>query len=275
MATVDTSFRSPHPLKLGPWRWPAFLFCLAFVTLGALIPLGRLVFEAGGGHLPAGWSVDTVRGAFGRAIELSRENVLHTLLYSGAAALVAVPCALVIGHAVQRTRAGWTLEAFSILPIAVPAVLLGIGTIALWSRPLTAQFYASGGMVVLLLVGRYLAFPVLVSSGAVASYDQRLEDAGRLAGAGPARRLWSLVAPSLLPSLMGGWVLVFVLCVRELDAAILVPAANDMVMYRVFNQVHFGRSDFVAALALIVVFLIVLPGLLWTLFARRRMEILP
>ena len=42
-----------------------------------------------------------------------------------------------------------------------------------------------------------------------------------------------------------------------------------------FNQVHFGRSDFVAALALIVVFLIVLPGLLWTLFAKRRMELLP
>ena len=275
MATVDTSFRSPRALRLGAWRWPAFLFCAAFVTLGALVPLGRLVFEAGGGHLPAGWSVATFRGAFARAIELSRENVAHTLGYSAAAATLAVPAALVLGHAVQRARCGWTIEALAILPLAVPGVLLGIGTVALWSRPATAGFYAGGGLVVLLLIGRYLAFPVLVSSGAVASLDARLEDAGRLAGAGPARRLLSLVAPSLLPSLFGGWVLVFVLSVRELDAAILVPAANDMVMYRVFNQVHFGRSDFVAALALIVVFLIVLPGLLWTLFGKRRMELLP
>ena len=47
--------------------------------------------------------------------------------------------------------------------LAVPGVLLGIGTIALWSRPATADFYAGGGLVVLLLIGRYLAFPVSVS----------------------------------------------------------------------------------------------------------------
>lgn len=275
MATVDSRFRAPRPLALGPWRWPALVFCLVFVALGALVPVGRLLFEAGGGHLPAGWSGETLRAAFARALELSRDNIASTLGYTTAAATLAVPAALVLGHAVQRTRAGWGLEALSILPLAVPGVLLGIGTIALWSRPLTADFYAGGGLVVLLLVGRYLAFPVLVSSGAVASLDPRLEDAARLAGAGPVRRLCAIVAPSLLPSLLGAWVLVFVLSVRELDAAILVPAANDMVMYRVFNQVHFGRSDFVAALALVVVFLILLPGLLWSLFARRRMELLP
>jgi hypothetical protein len=39
--------------------------------------------------------------------------------------------------------------------------------------------------------------------------------------------------------------------------------------------VHFGRDDFVAALALIVVFFVLLPGLLWSLFARERLEVLP
>ena len=89
------------------------------------------------------------------------------------------------------------------------------------------------------------------------------------------RRLLQLVAPNLWPSLMAAWILVFVLSVRELDTAILVPAANEAVMIRVFNAVHFGRADFVAALALIVVFLIALPGLLWSLFAGRRLEVLP
>jgi hypothetical protein len=46
-------------------------------------------------------------------------------------------------------------------------------------------------------------------------------------------------------------------------------------MFRVFNAVHFGRDDFVAALALMLVFLILLPGTLWALLARRRMEVLP
>ena len=69
--------------------------------------------------------------------------------------------------------------------------------------------------------------------------------------------------------------LVFVLALRELDATLLVPAANHTAMFRIFNQIHFGRDAFVAALALLLVFLIVLPGLLWSLFARKRLELLP
>jgi len=46
-------------------------------------------------------------------------------------------------------------------------------------------------------------------------------------------------------------------------------------MFRVFNAVHFGRDDFVAAMALLLVFLILLPGTLWAVFSRRRLEVLP
>ena len=50
---------------------------------------------------------------------------------------------------------------------------------------------------------------------------------------------------------------------------------NKTAMLRVFNGVHFGRDSYVAALSLLVIFAIVLPGLLWSLFARKRLEILP
>ena len=69
--------------------------------------------------------------------------------------------------------------------------------------------------------------------------------------------------------------MVFVLSMRELDAAILVPAANQMAMFKLFNAVHFGRDDFVAAMSLLIVFATVLPALLWALFSDRRLEVLP
>jgi ABC-type spermidine/putrescine transport system permease subunit II len=84
-----------------------------------------------------------------------------------------------------------------------------------------------------------------------------------------------IVAPALMPSLMGGWILMFVLAMRELDAAILVPAANDTVMFRMFNAVHFGRDDFVAALALLILFVTIVPGVLWRLFSSKELEVLP
>jgi hypothetical protein len=54
-----------------------------------------------------------------------------------------------------------------------------------------------------------------------------------------------------------------------------VPAANKTAMLRVFNGVHFGRDSYVAALSLLVMFTILLPGILWSVFARKRLEVLP
>ena len=45
-----------------------------------------------------------------------------------------------------------------------------------------------------------------------------LEEAGELAGAGPATRLFRIVGPAVRPSQNGGGGRVFVMAMRELDA---------------------------------------------------------
>ncbi len=273
LGTLDSDFVAPSPLDLGSLRWPLAALAWALVALGALIPIGRMVFEAGGG--PEGWKLTRMQLAFVRAIDLCRENLLASLGYSAAAATLAVPLGLVLGHAISRWRFGWLLELLALLPLAAPAILFGIGNIALWNTPMTHAVYTSGGMVIMMYLGRFLAFPTLISAGAVASLNPELEQAAELACASPTRRLLRIVAPSILPSLIGGWMLTFILAMRELDAAILVPAANDTAMFRMFNAVHFGRSDFVAALALLIIFITITPGLLWRLFGGREIEVLP
>jgi iron(III) transport system permease protein len=288
MASLAGGFRSPAPLALGAWRWPACAAALGLILLGAGIPLGRLLYEAGnmprhaeelglwtGEAWAAGWA--SAREAFGLAIERAQGDLRRSLIYSSAAALLAVPLGLVLGHAVERARprAGRALELVSLLPLAAPAILFGIGIIVLWNRDVTALVYDSSAMAIILLVGRFAVFPVLISAGAVAALDPRLEEAGALGGAGPLRRLAAIVAPSLRGALAGGFVLVFVLAMRDLDSAILVPAMNQTAIFRAFNGVHFGRDSYVAALSLLLVFAVVLPGLLYTLFARRRLEVLP
>ena len=102
-----------------------------------------------------------------------------------------------------------------------------------------------------------------------------MEEAATLAGVSPARRFLHIVAPLLKGTLVASFLLVFVFAMRDLDSAILVPAANKTAVCRLFNAMHFGRQSFIAALALMIVFAILLPGLLWSLFAKKRLEILP
>jgi iron(III) transport system permease protein len=273
LASFGGDFRQPSKLALGLWRWPAFVFVVVVLSLGALFPIARLVWESGGG--PRGFTLATMSKAYGLAIDRGRGDLRNSLVWAFAAASLSLPIGLVIGHAIERARHGRWFEPFALAPIAVPAILFGIGAIVVWNHDWSANFYDGGGLVVLLLVGRFVVFPILVAAGAVAMLDPKLEEAALLAGARPLKRLLAIVAPSLRSALAGGWVLVFVLALRELDATILVPAANHTALFRIYNAVHFGRDDFVAALALIAIFLIVLPGLLWSLFARTRLELLP
>jgi iron(III) transport system permease protein len=273
LATIDADWKRPARLRLGAWRWPALAFVLAVVAATAVAPITRLVWEAGGGT--RGWSGETLGASFAKAFDVGRMNLRQSLVDASLAALLCAPVALVLGHALGRARKGRALELAAVLPIAVPAILFGIGAIVVWNRDWTARFYESDAMVVTLMVGRFAVFPVLIVAGAVAMLDRRLEEAAAMAGARPARRLVSIVAPSIAGSLLGGAALVFVLCLRELDAAILVPAANGTILFRIYNAVHFGRDDFVAALALLAIFFVVLPGLAWSLFARKRLEVLP
>jgi iron(III) transport system permease protein len=277
-------------LRLRAWRWPAFALALGLVLVAALLPLGRLLWEAAEGPSMArrtdgaGWSerlpllAEALRRSFRQALERARSDLGNSLAWGAAAAAACLPVALVLGHALERARrraVGRTLELLVVLPFAAPAILFAIGEIVLWNRPATARFYDGPGMVILLLAGRYLPFAVLVVSGAVAALDRTLEEAGASAGAGPVERLARIVTPLLASALVGAFVLVFVFSVRELDAVLLIPSANQTALFRIYNGVHFGRDAYVAALALLVAFSVLLPGLLWTLFARRRLELLP
>ena len=311
-ATLDSNFVTPARLQLGALRAPAFLFCFAIVALTTLVPLGRLFWEASGGPrvwadsmvaaelghsleedetvvlslterlsaLPtlAGQQWSNFQAAFNLALERSRSDLKNSLMWSFEAALICCILGLILGHAIERARNRWlgrALELTALLPLAAPAILLGIGTIVVWNHGPTANFYDSGGMSVVLFVGRFATFAILLLSGAVASLSPSLEESAALSGAGPIRRMTSIVAPSLRGSLVACFILVFVFSMRELDAALLVPAANKTAILRVFNGVHFGRDDYVAALTLLLVFAILLPGLLWSIFARKRLEILP
>ncbi len=272
--SLGGDYRRAALLALGRWKLPALAFVLGLLALSVGLPLGRLVWEAGGGA--RGFSPGNVGSAFARALELARTNLRASLLFSALAAACTAPLALVLGHALARASRGQrTASLLVLLPISVPAILFGIGSIAQWNHAATAAVYDSGAMAVLLFTGRFAPLAVLALASATAMLDPRLEEAARLAGAGPVRRLLFIVAPALLPGILGAALLIFVLALRELDAAILVPAANSTVLFRLYNAVHFGRDDFVAALALLVVFFVLLPGTLHALFGRRRLEILP
>ena len=66
--------------------------------------------------------------------------------------------------------------------------------------------------------------------------------------------------------------LIFVLALRELDLAVVLPAANATAVRRLANAVHFQHEDWSGGIALLLLSLAVLLPLLPSLLAGRRLS---
>jgi iron(III) transport system permease protein len=231
----------------------------------------------------AGRQLDTFASAFGKAFERARDDVRRSLWLSVVAATAAVALGLVLGHAAERSRYGTAILMAALIPIAVPGTLFGIGTATLWDGAWLANltggastdFYATQAMASLLYIGRLAPFAILIVAGAVGSVPRVSEWAAASVGAGPVTTLVRIVAPAITGAMAASWICVYAFAMRELDSALVVPEARRTAIVRVFNGVHFGRDEYVAALSLVLIFTILLPGMLWAAFSKRPAKVLP
>lgn len=230
-----------------------------------------------------GRQLTTFAGAFGKAFDRARDDVRRSLWLSVVAATFALALGLVLGHAAERSRHGTTLLMAALIPIAVPGTLFGIGSATLWDGAWLASltggastdFYATPAMASLLYIGRLSPFAILIVAGAVGSVPKVSEWAAASVGAGPVTTLTRIVTPAITGALAASWICVYAFAMRELDSALVVPEARRTAIVRVFNGVHFGRDEYVAALSLVLIFTILLPGMLWAAFSKRPAKVLP
>ncbi len=245
-------------------------WCSLVIGISVAGPFGTLLAKAG--------SLENYKKAITNPG--ARSDILTSL---GSSATAATAMTL-LGFALALTIVSWRrrhhaaragiLEAVVLLPLAVPALMMGVGLIRIWNRP-TPFFdavYTSQAIVVLVCIARYLPFPVLALESSLSRIDPSLDEAGALSGASWARRLGRISWPLLRHGFSAAWILAFVFSMRELDTMVLLPSGNESLAFRVFNEVHFGRDPEIASICLILVFLIALPPVLYSLVTTRGVD---
>lgn len=237
---------------------------VALILAQAVLPVGNLLLSV------RSWRV--LAEAFTEAIP-----ELRTSLWTASVAALLAPL-LALGPArvltVVRAHPGvWFLL---LLPLAVPGPLVGIGLISLWNRPGVA-LYSTGWMPVLAALARFtpLAVPVLVAQRRRMAVP--LVEAARLF-ARPWDVWWRVELPLTLPGLISAACLVFVLTLGELGATlIVVPPGYATLTMRIYTYMHYGASEGVAALSLMLSAICLLVGaigfLVWRLWSRAAIEV--
>jgi iron(III) transport system permease protein len=89
---------------------------------------------------------------------------------------------------------------------------------------------------------------------AISSVSKSLEDAARTLGAGPWRTIRRILLPLIKPGLLTGWVIIFVDCMKELPATLMLrPVAFDTLSVRVWMETSEALWEMAAPPALLIV----------------------
>jgi len=256
--TVGGEFQKLPIRRLGPWRWPALLLPAFYLVCGLVIPVLVMgLWAAGSTVINQPMSVGTLGESLGLAIREAGDDLSYTVAIGVATSLLLLMVAVPLARLAARRLP--IVDHLSVLPVAVPAILLAIGLVKVYNHPVAGQvytrvgdFYDSWGIVAAAYAARFLPFAVLTLSHASRRVSPSLEEAALLTGRGPFARAFKVHLPLLRPAIWSAACLIFILSLRELDMAVVLPAGNGTVVRRLSNIVHFGGENMGGALALLL-----------------------
>jgi len=185
--------------------------------------------------------------------------------------VLGVACALAIAR-LQRRRTGRLIDLLSVASDTVPAIVLAIGFIFLWNAPwLPVTPYNTPAMVVIGYVVVLLPMVVQNVKNSRAAIDERLLEAATISGAGTGYTLRRIMLPLLMPGIITGWLLGFLLALREVVFSSLVrPAALDLLSPWIMNEFDQGNRADAMAMTVIGVLGSVLVLVVVDTLRRRR-----
>lgn len=274
----DRGVPRPLPLRpLGRWRWPALAVPVLYLGAGVLLPvvvLARWALGSAQAREPMGlpFAQQSFQKAMTEGLTPLCNSVVLAALVAGLVVLLALPLAR------QSARRWPALDLLVALPAAVPAVLLGMGLIRAYHDSVLglvgSDFYSGLGFATCGYAARFLPFAALTLAAVARRQSVAAEEAGALVARPPFVRALRLHLPPLLPAAWSAGVLTFVLALRELDLAVVLPAANATAVRRLSNAVHFQHEDWSGVIALLLLTIAVLVPLLPSLLAGRRLSTL-
>ncbi|MBD3764239.1 MAG: iron ABC transporter permease [Rhodobacterales bacterium] len=255
---LTRSARPVSPVPLGGWRAGlATAACVVPFVLGFVLPVAVMGWHAL--RVPSAWAAP----GLGRAL-------IHSLVTGGLAAALAVTGALFLVYGVRLARRA-VLRAvlpLTVLGYAAPGAVLAVGLLvplaALDHRLADGVLALTGADPGLMITGTAAALVIAyvvrffgIAQGAVDSAFGRVSPnlplAARSLGRGPGGVLAAVYLPLMRRSVAMAALVVFVDCLKELPATLLLRPFNyDTLATRVHEQASLERLEQAAPAALLV-----------------------
>jgi iron(III) transport system permease protein len=262
--------------RLGRGRSVAFAAVVGYVLLSIVAPGFALLEGTFRTNLyvpnvaalfaPAGLSFAPIVSAVTDPVVLS--GALNSFGSGLGAALVGTALFFTVAYVVYRTKLPGraALEYLATVPVAIPALVLGIGILWTWlASPLPVY-----GTLALLSIGYVTRFfPQgyrAVASSMMQVHDD-LEHAAQIGGASRRQILWHIMLPLIRDGVASSIFIVFILSLRELTTSLFLYTTGTrtlaIVIYEKYISGSWSQVASISVIFTVVLALVTLSGRRW------------
>ncbi len=278
--TVSGKGLKPAKVDLGWFRIPALILGALYFVVTAVLPIGALIFVAMHDSPYVASVVGSIQAGnlnFNAFADVLTNSTVHkattnSLVVSISAAVIGTVLAFIVSYVVNRTRipgrAG--LGYISMIPLAVPAIVLGLGLLWTW---LLIPLPVYGTLVVMVIAFTAAQMPqgFQGASAGILQIHQDLEDSAVMHGANRVRAIWRVTVPLLRVPLTSTFLLLLMLSMRELTVPLfLFTTDTRLLSIVIFDNYENGILQSSAATSVLYCVLIFLLAWLARRFGEER-----
>jgi iron(III) transport system permease protein len=252
------------PLRLGPWRWPAFAAIALWFAITVIIPIAGITLRSFVEYWGEGVALSEVLTLAHYRELFEYPNVVRAMVNTFGIGVIGGAIAVVgytaIALSIHRWQSPWTrlVDYLVLVPRAMPGLVAGLAMlwVFLFVKPLTPlkETLVSVWLAYTIV---WMAYGMRLVSGTLLQVGPELEEAARTIGASEIQVKRDVTVPLIKYGMLASWLLVFLIFVREYSTGIyLLGPGTEVIGSLLVSLWGTGAIDLVSALSVVNVVMI-------------------
>ena len=277
--TVTGKGFRPNRIDLGRWKWVAFGYNVFYIFVTVVLPIFSILVVS----LHNVWVGKIILADFTTlnyerllffwsptAITPATNGIVNSIILSLAGATIAMALAIILTFQIHRRRGRFAglLDFLCAVPVGFPGIVLGMGILVVYIK---TPIYGTLWILLLGYVTRFFPYGQRNVASVMLAISEELEQSSRLAGASWATTLKRITIPLLKPGIFAGWLLMFLIFIRELSISIvLFTAGTETLSTGIYYLQEYETESLTCALSVIQTFFLLACVLLFRKIVGRQ-----
>ena len=235
----------------------AFAYNMGFILVAVALPIFCLIVVSlhpvWEGHIvPSAMSLHNyVKTLFfwsPESIKAATNGIYNSFILAFLGATIAMILSLVVSHMIHRTKGfgARVLDILCVVPIGFPGIVLAMGVLVTYIR---TPIYATIWIILLGYITRFFPYGQRNISSVMLAISEELDQSSRMSGASWFTTLRRITIPLLKPGIFAGWVLLFIIFLRELSISIILyTTGTETISVGVYYLANFENEPLTCAL---------------------------